>query len=561
MIKPLSFFRALSFLLVFALHAQRISFFEIPFGNGACLAVSFFFMLSGYLAGYQNGWRPVDLSVVSICQYVWKKIAKFYPLLVLTTLFAVSYSKIGAYIVLGDNMALRNGIVALLRNLLLLQSWFSDFLTYNGVTWFLSTIIFLYIIKQPALFVLVNFRRTGRLLSILLLALFCGVLLSLSCAWCLWVDRNGMPIGYWAYAFPPARVPEYLIGMCCGLVMSTIRAEVSAGSRWLLTWTCAEVASLAMWLLSIYYPGETWTSRSLRWILPNVMILSVFTVGRGAMSWLFSKKLFLWLGNMSFECYMIHQIIITCYWHFKIPAYTVVVNAFSWLLLLLLTVFSAWLLKRGESQRMEKKAEQRGDYHVCRGVWIALVWTVIAVIASWVLWIRAPDAWACSPRGGFLMFRFEKGQEAVLNKLSRMRLHFVTEDSPSLTDELSVVLPIKKKDPYGFYSAKMPEGTRRIRLSYFGYNGQAPLTKEPRFQEVFWAGYRLDSDEIRPFYIKSSSMSYPGCWIGKKALSHGMLPWIGLVVLACGISCVFCMCITSKRRTGISHNPAKGKIR
>ena len=49
------------------------------------------------------------------------------------------------------------------------------------------------------------------------------------------------------------------------------------------------------------------------WLVPNLVLLSVFTIGAGWVSSLFRCEPLVRMENVSFECYLLHQIIIKPY--------------------------------------------------------------------------------------------------------------------------------------------------------------------------------------------------------------------------------------------------------
>lgn len=148
--EQLQFLRFCVFFVIFSWHADKYVPYWFPHGDGAINAVVFFFILSGVVTGYSVYDKEVVFSVGATKQYFLKKIKKVYPLYFITTIFAVAYSGLPAYIANCDYQSAMTTFSQLVKNLLLLQSWFpSGYYAFNGVGWFLSTIMFLYLLSVP----------------------------------------------------------------------------------------------------------------------------------------------------------------------------------------------------------------------------------------------------------------------------------------------------------------------------------------------------------------------------------------------------------------------------
>ena len=110
------------------LHAQRS-------GDGACF----------FNKDIRLSWREEG-------KYLWRKVKKIYPLYLFTTLYLFLYTNTESLTALFDVQRFPG---QLLRNLLLVQSWSAEgAFSYNGVGWFLSTLMFLSVFNLPVMFLL-----------------------------------------------------------------------------------------------------------------------------------------------------------------------------------------------------------------------------------------------------------------------------------------------------------------------------------------------------------------------------------------------------------------------
>jgi len=317
-------------------------------GYGAACAVAFFFVLSGVATGYSHFDRETPLTPGGIGGYIVRKIKKAYPLYIFTMLFAVVYSKIPRLVNEGDFQEVRSRLLLLLRNALMIQSWFpSDYFSFNGVGWFISTMMFLYILTLPLLSLAWRITRSRHPI----LGYCAGVaLLSLAAVIYCYALRN-TNMEYTQYVLPVARVWEYAIGICLGCLARLARQRFGEFrlSRALL-FTVIELAALAFWIAAPYNTNfPAWHYRIVHWLLPNGLVLLTFAIGEGFLSALFRARPLAALGNLSFECFLLHQVVLSVYqkcYRVKDPGTLGIV--FNLALCMLLTLMASHLIHAAE---------------------------------------------------------------------------------------------------------------------------------------------------------------------------------------------------------------------
>ena len=300
----LQFLRFLAFLNVFITHAEQWLFFPYRASHSASAAVSFFFMLSGVVAGYSLVGKSVVPNVRNIAIFVWKKVRRIYPLYFLTTMFALMFSGIPSLLTECDFAGLRSPLIQLGRNLLLIQSWFPEGgHSYNTVGWFLSVLVFLHALSLPFAWILKKLMD-GRYRNMLLPGLF--VAISFGMVFYCYVTQS-LDMSFWHYQFPPARMGEYFLGMILGFCARPTKARIPEGKIWCAGFTVLEIAVLLFWYYSLSRPGNYWRNYIVSWMMPNILMLAVFLAGWGWVSCLFKRKELVYLGDISFECYLLHQ--------------------------------------------------------------------------------------------------------------------------------------------------------------------------------------------------------------------------------------------------------------
>lgn len=306
----LQFLRFLAFMNVFIFHGESWNFFGYPAHNSGRIAVSFFFCLSGLVTGYTGFGRDVKLTPREIGRHMAKRIRKIYPLYLLSILIPLLHSGVPELIAEGNWQALGEEMTLLGRNLLLIQSWFQEgYFHLNGVGWFLSSLVFLNLFDLPGIYLLNQGQKHQKRYLLFGGAAVCILMLTmLHCGLTRTLSRS-----YWHYIFPPARLGEYLVGMILGFVARPLSRRIPENQRNRWRFTALEVGALGLWWLYLYTTGPYWLRSSVHWMLPNLVLLGVFTLGKGAVSELFRWKPLVWLGDISFECFLFHGMIITRY--------------------------------------------------------------------------------------------------------------------------------------------------------------------------------------------------------------------------------------------------------
>ncbi|MDO4650121.1 MAG: acyltransferase [Eubacteriales bacterium] len=347
----LQFLRFLAFMNIFIWHAEAWNFFCYPAGNSGNFAVSFFFVMSGLVTGYAHYGRERKPTLRNIGWDMWKRICKIYPLYFLTMMLPVLNSSFPEWIATGNWEEMAPELDQLLKNLLLIQSWFrKGHFTFNIVGWFMSTLLFLNLFNLPVLYVLNRLdKRRNRygifILSIAVVSFFaffyCGL-------------TRGLSLRFWHYVFPPARMGEYLAGMILGFgIKSFLRTNLPEKIP-VSVYTVAEIGALGLWWIYLHWWGTYWTTQSVHWLLPNLILLCVFTFGGGLVSRLFHWKPLVYLGDISFECYLIHELIVMRY---EIKHNWTVVSAMdqvvAFLYCLMITILAASLFHRTKKQRQQ----------------------------------------------------------------------------------------------------------------------------------------------------------------------------------------------------------------
>ena len=124
--------KVIAMLMIFGEHIG-LSTLNVALGGWA---VSIFFLLSGFLYHYTHKFKPIAPTFKNSLLFIQRKMVSFYPLHLLGFILALQFYKYSTF---------ANDLTKAIINLLLIQSWSNQpeiYFSYNGVSWFLSSLIF-----------------------------------------------------------------------------------------------------------------------------------------------------------------------------------------------------------------------------------------------------------------------------------------------------------------------------------------------------------------------------------------------------------------------------------
>jgi len=264
-------------------------------------AVSFFFVLSGFILAYSYVGREGRMRTTSHSYYI-SRIARVYPIYFLAFLLAAA-----PFFWHHPNLSLPSLLAALVAALTLTQTWWQLFglslgYTWNGPGWSLSVEAFFYLLF-PVLVLLIGRLRTRALLLASISVWVSGmvipsVLMRSSC---------GSHIAAIACAdivdtLPLLRLPEFVLGMIAGILF--VR-HMATRTRWIVLPPGLALAGTALVLLMQFaYPHLQVAPVALApcWL---AIIVSCAGNSKGAASLLASRPLAR-LGEASYALYLLH---------------------------------------------------------------------------------------------------------------------------------------------------------------------------------------------------------------------------------------------------------------
>jgi peptidoglycan/LPS O-acetylase OafA/YrhL len=320
MLEPLTSFRFVAALMVFAQHAAvfggALAAYELGFAG-----VAFFFVLSGFILTYVylDKLRPQGAHrKTATKKFYAARFAKMYPVHFLMLLLAVPYGIHSFFQVFSGHLVPKLLGTSFLQ-LTMTQSYFPNYNiagTFDGPAWSISTEFFFYIVFPALIFALLKYRHklSMKKLVIAWTALWVALLTVLAMPF-VTVNADNWTLNLWLlYMFPVRRLLDFVLGIILGL--GFLRLTGSAGS-WLSKirkwqWTAMEILAItavtAATALSIYLPH---TMRHGAFLLPFWgLLIFVFAWQSGWVSKVVSCKPLLFLGNISFSFYMTHWLVL-----------------------------------------------------------------------------------------------------------------------------------------------------------------------------------------------------------------------------------------------------------
>ena len=252
--------------------------------------VSFFLVAAGFLNAMHHGDMACDGA--SWRRFIKRRAMRLYPLHWLALALVVALGWIfGRHTPAPLTLAL---------NATLLQAWVpvrDIYLSFNAPSWFLSSLLFCYVLTPPLLAFLRRSERGFVVLTALLM-----VAMAVACP-LMDVERIDF-----MYFFPPARLIDFMLGMC--VYRLTTRRRTIAVSHGAL-----EVGAIALLALTIalhrLVPALWPWENVVLWWLPVAVILWVakWTDGHeGPVGRLMRCRPLQWLGNVSFELYLFQTV-------------------------------------------------------------------------------------------------------------------------------------------------------------------------------------------------------------------------------------------------------------
>lgn len=283
------------FLFVFFIYISHCTSTNIttPFDFGGELGVSFFFILSGFVLSW--GYGPhISRGEFKTRLFFWRHFWRIYPLhLLLYTIVLLLDWRIGHLYDWAQKIT----------TLLLVQSWIpSNHTLYiiNPVSWFLCDIFFFYVIFRLLYSYIIN-TCSRKLIKQFILFISIYIVIA-------WQVPQDM-INCTLYTNPLLRTFDFALGIMTYKVYKTQEVPISPNSKrgCTLLMLCI-IAGMFIYDIYILLNGNGIRCAALFWPFIPMLIVWLASIDNTAnfAARFFSSRPMLWLGNISFEIFMVH---------------------------------------------------------------------------------------------------------------------------------------------------------------------------------------------------------------------------------------------------------------
>ena len=269
-----------------------------PFSAWGLWGTSIFFILSGFLMAYTYCDRQLDKSVYGSIVFAYRKMRKLYPLYLLTLLAMTALWFVGDKSELED---VGHFVGMVIQNLFMIECWTPHFNAINPPAWFLSAILFCYI-----LFPLNNSIKDKRTALRDMVALFLieiGYLFILSRTSSFFAVEPTEMMHYVAYYCPLIRFLDFLIG--CNLYH-----YFSKGIK-VPNWVVAIIIICAIFVTVNAHRFNRWWMYGLVYLIPSSVLVLTFASEDNSIVKLLTNKVTLYLGGISPFFFLVHVVVFT----------------------------------------------------------------------------------------------------------------------------------------------------------------------------------------------------------------------------------------------------------
>lgn len=120
-----------------------------------------------------------------------------------------------------------------------------------------------------------------------------------------------LPKTEFLYIIPFSRIFEFSIGILLGFIIKSINKFELTKTKHKIIFTFLELLVIATLFFSIeFFPSLlSKYCNTVVWIIPNVLILTIFSLEKGYISKFLGNKLFFYLGNLTFNAYIVHKLV------------------------------------------------------------------------------------------------------------------------------------------------------------------------------------------------------------------------------------------------------------
>ena len=337
MIYSLHGLRALAMLAIFLYHSGLLPHGTFP--------VTFFFILSGFVLFYNHS-SKINKDINLKDSFIWgfNKIKKMYPIHIFAFLLSIVVR--WSWII---NFSISELVLMGFINITLLQCLVPKYsLTFNNASWYLSTLFICYLFAV----LLINILNKIKIEKYLLISIVCFELILAIILPTIISDYN-----YIFYISPYIRILDFFLGMILAKIF--IKSDKNKERKYSLYELVILVFFIITYLSSFILPEQF--TKGLIYLPVFLLGIYIISFEKGLFSKLLCNKILYRLADISFEFYMIHELILLIFFRKVFANLT-----YHWLINNIITAIPSFIislfLARYLNKSISKKVKKRYNY-------------------------------------------------------------------------------------------------------------------------------------------------------------------------------------------------------
>lgn len=292
-IQSLQSLRGLAFLLIFCSHCTFIKVFPSTWG---AIGVSIFVILSGFVVTINPKYQNTDYKLRPI-PYTLKRIEKIFPLHMIMLLVRMTYD----YVFYG----LITSLPIVLLNITMLKSFVpvrDIYYSMGGATWYL-TLVWFFAVFTPLLLKIIK-KVSDKKLS-----LFAFTVVALFRIIWIYIWHLNQESLWWNYVNPIFRLSDYFLGMILGANIKDIVKFLNCKKNYAMIFSFIVWGVLGGYIIAMSRTTLPWFNIYLRTPLSLGLIILFMRSGKAGVivrTGIYENRFLIYIGNLSFEMFLIH---------------------------------------------------------------------------------------------------------------------------------------------------------------------------------------------------------------------------------------------------------------
>ena len=293
--------------------------------------MSVFFIMSGFLMFYSYGEsdKIQEKGVIYNIKFGIYKVKKLYQLHIITLFAAMPfliYTCIGNHII-GEIL---KSILKTVSNALLIQAWVPNtefYFSLNGVSWYLSVTLFLYIMFPFILKVIKRYSGIKTAFLVVICTFVIQIVMSYL-SYRLQINHQVADIIYddvffvrwFSYICPLSRLEDFIIGCNLGYIFTHMRRDREQSWKYTMFELGIIGIIIVQWILYVLVDtipsiedasihAKNWWGYTAYWTMTSCVLIYIFAMKSGKISKLLTNRVLVFVGNMSASAFLIHQIV------------------------------------------------------------------------------------------------------------------------------------------------------------------------------------------------------------------------------------------------------------